>query len=81
MRRTIVFCKVTRSTKPQGGQYSPELGLRSTDFRAPENLIFLALASGCQILRTRKIVFAIFKDYMIIRVRINKFSFASSKLA
>ena len=43
MRGTRVTCKVTRSTKLRGAQRSPELGLRSTDFRAPENLIFLAL--------------------------------------
>ena len=40
MRRTRVPCKMTRSTKLQGAQRSPELGLRNTDFRAPENLIF-----------------------------------------
>ena len=45
MRRTRVPCKMTRSTKLQGAQRSPELGLRNTDFRAPENLIFPALQS------------------------------------
>ena len=43
MRRACVLSKVTRSTKLRGAQHSPELGLRSTDFRAPENLIFPAL--------------------------------------
>ena len=43
MRRARVLSKVTRSTKLRGAQRSPELGLRSTDFRAPENLIFPAL--------------------------------------
>ena len=43
MRLTRVPFKVTRSTKLQGAQHSPDLGLRSTDFRAPENLIFPAL--------------------------------------
>ena len=43
MRRTRVTCKVTKSTKLPGGQRSPELGLRSTDFCAPEKLIFPAL--------------------------------------
>ena len=43
MRRARVPSKVTRSTKLRGAQRSPELGLRSTDFRAPENLIFPAL--------------------------------------
>ena len=44
MRRARVLSEVTRSTKLQGAQRSPELGLRSTDFRAPENLIFPALS-------------------------------------
>ena len=43
MRRARVPSKVTRSTKLRGAQRSPELGLMSTDFRAPENLIFPAL--------------------------------------
>ena len=43
MRGTRVPSKVTRSTKLRGAQCSPELSLRSTDFRAPENLIFPAL--------------------------------------
>ena len=46
MRRARVLSEVTRSTKLQGAQRSPELGLRSTDFRAPENLIFPALPLG-----------------------------------
>ena len=45
MRQARVLSKVTRSTKLQGAQCSPELGLKSTNFRAPENLIFLALIS------------------------------------
>ena len=40
---TRVPCKVTRSKKLRGAQRSPELGLRSTDFRAPENLIIPVL--------------------------------------
>lgn len=43
MRGTCVPCKVMKSTKLQGAQRSPELVLRSTDFCAPENLIFPAL--------------------------------------
>ena len=45
IRWTHVPCKVTRSTKLRGAQQSPELGLRSTDFRAPENLICPALVN------------------------------------
>ena len=40
MRRTRVPLNVTRSTQLRGAQRSPELALRSTDFRVPENLIF-----------------------------------------
>ena len=40
MRQTRVSCKVTRCTKLQGTQHAPELGLRSADLCAPENLIF-----------------------------------------
>ena len=43
MRRTRAPRKATRCTKLRGAQRSPELALRSTDFRAPENLIFPAL--------------------------------------
>ena len=43
MRWTLVPRKVTRWTKFWGAQRSPELAFRSTDFRAPENLIFPAL--------------------------------------
>ena len=46
MRQTRVPHKVTRSTKLQSPKSSPELALRSTDFRAPETLIFPALSSG-----------------------------------
>ena len=42
--RTHVPSKVTGSTRLRGAQCSHELGLRNTDFRAPENLIFPALA-------------------------------------
>ena len=44
MTRTHVPRKVTRCTKLRGAQRSPELALRSTDFRTPENLIFPALS-------------------------------------
>ena len=44
MMRTRVPSKVTGSTRLRGARCSPELGLRSMDFRAPENLIFPALA-------------------------------------
>ena len=40
MRWTRVPQKVARWTKFWGAQRSPELALRSTDFRVPENLIF-----------------------------------------
>ena len=43
MRQTLLLRNVTRSTKLRGAQRSPELALRSTDFRSPENLIFPAL--------------------------------------
>ena len=43
MRQTRVPPNVTRSTKLQGIQYSPELALRTMDFHVPENLIFPAL--------------------------------------
>ena len=43
MRQTSVTYKVTSSTKIQGAQHSPELGLRSTKFHAPGNLTFAAL--------------------------------------
>ena len=42
-RWTCALCKVRRSTKLRGVRRAPELVLRSTDFRAPENLIFRAL--------------------------------------
>ena len=43
MRWTRVPRKVARWTKFWGTQRSPEVALRSTDFRAPENLIFPVL--------------------------------------
>ena len=43
MRQTCVSHKATRCTKLRGTQHSAELALRSTDFRALENLIFPAL--------------------------------------
>ena len=43
MRGTCVPHKATRCTKLPGAQRSPELDLRSTDFHAPESLIFPAL--------------------------------------
>ena len=43
VRQTLLLRNVTRSTKLRGAQRSPELALRSTDFRSPENLIFPAL--------------------------------------
>ena len=56
MRRARVPSKVTRSTKLPGAQCSPELSLRSMDFRAPENLIFPAMLSYSNI-HTRPIFF------------------------
>ena len=44
MRRTRVPRKVTRSTELRGARRSPELALRSTEFRAPEHLNFSTLA-------------------------------------
>ena len=46
MRQTQVPPNITRSTKLQGAQHSPELAVRSTDFCVPENLIFPALTWG-----------------------------------
>ena len=43
MRQTHVPRKVTRCTKLGVAQHFPELALRSTDFCAPENLIFPAM--------------------------------------
>ena len=43
MRQTHVPHEVTRCTKLQGAQCSPEIALRSMDFHAPENLTFPAL--------------------------------------
>ena len=43
MRQTLLPHNATRSTKLRGAQHAPELALRSTEFSAPENLIFLAL--------------------------------------
>ena len=48
MRRTHVHPNVTRSTKSRGAQRSPELAFRSTDFRVPVKLIFLALSEAPQ---------------------------------
>ena len=45
MRQARVPLKVTRCTKLRGVQCSSELALRSTDFRAPENLIFPSLVT------------------------------------
>ena len=47
MRRTGVPFKATRSPKLRGAQHSPELGLRSKEFCALENLIFPALVFTC----------------------------------
>ena len=44
MRPTHVPHKVTMSTKLQSTQHSSGLALRSTDFCAPEDLNFQALA-------------------------------------
>ena len=52
MRWERVPSKVTRSTKLQGAQRSPELRFRSTDFHAPENLIFPALCHSTSITHT-----------------------------
>ena len=41
--QTLVPCNVTRSTKLRRVQCAPELALRSTEFRSPENLIFPAV--------------------------------------
>ena len=46
MRLTRVPCKVTSKTKLRGAQRTLEIDLRSTDFRAPENLIFQTLLIG-----------------------------------
>ena len=42
MRRTRVHPNATRSTKLRGTQRSPENAFRTTEFRVPENLIFLS---------------------------------------
>ena len=41
--QTLVPRNVTRSTKLREAQLAPELALRSTEFRSPENLIFPVL--------------------------------------
>ena len=43
MRWTHVPLNVTRSTKLEGAQCSPEIAFRSMDFCVPENIIFPAL--------------------------------------
>ena len=43
MRQTRVPRKATKCAKLRGVQRSPELALRTTDFRAPENLILPVL--------------------------------------
>ena len=43
MRQTHALYNIIWGTKSQGTQHSPELVLKSTDFRAPEDLIFPAL--------------------------------------
>ena len=40
MRQTLLPFNVTRSTNLRGAQRAPELTLRSTEFRSPENLNF-----------------------------------------
>ena len=45
VRQTLVPRNVTMSTKLRGAQRAPELPLRSTKFRSPENLIFPALTT------------------------------------
>ena len=47
MRQTRVLPNVTRSTELRNAHRSPELAFRSTDFGAPENLIFPALQQKC----------------------------------
>ena len=54
MRRARVPSKITRCTKLGGAQRSPELTLRSMDFRAPENLIFPALSTHGKSIQTTK---------------------------
>ena len=43
VKQTLVPRNVTMGTKLRGAQSTPELALRSTEFRSPENLIFSAL--------------------------------------
>ena len=43
VRQTLVPRNVTRSTKLLGAQRAPGLALKSTEFRSPKRLIFLAL--------------------------------------
>ena len=43
MRQTHALYNITWGTKSEGTQRSHELVLKSTDFRAPEDLIFPAL--------------------------------------
>ena len=43
LRQTPVPPNVTKNTKLQGVQHSPEVAFRNTDFCVPENLIFPTL--------------------------------------
>ena len=47
-------CKVPRSTKLRDAQRSPEVGLKGTDFRAPEILIFPVLKNVLNFLAAGK---------------------------
>ena len=58
VRQTLVPRNVTRSTKLRGAERAPELVLRSTEFRSPENLFFRVL-SLC-IVRGSRSMFKIF---------------------
>ena len=78
IRRTHVPHKVTRSTKLQGLWRSSELALRSTEFRATENLIFPALSVTQHISGTVKHVIIIFGT-IVLNDDISSFFFSFFK--
>ena len=56
VRQTLVPRNVTRGTNLRGTQSAPELALRSTEFRSPENLIFPALPTRKNVTKKVKVL-------------------------
>ena len=60
MRQGCVPRKFTSCTKLPGAQRFPELALRSMDFCAPENLIFLVLSKSLSIANLTPVILKTF---------------------